>query len=402
MANDLLKNKNILVITDRYNNFVKDPVNVVSSYFDQVFVLVRHNPITELSNFLPLNYLKPFRKKTLVDLSGKPENTTVILTSLWYAPTDSQYKRLGDKHFKAVNAAIKKNNIEFDLIHSHFTWSMGYVGARLKEKYGVPFVVTAHGYDIYDLPFRDEEWKEKIEYVLNSADYIITVSNNNLKCIEKLNVETPVRVVPNGFKNDLFYPGDSNECKKTLNLDFGKKIILTVGNLVEIKGHKYLIEAMEKVVRHRTDVLCIIVGSGGLKYKLERQIRKAGLGDYVKLVGGRLHDDIPIWMNACDLFVLPSLNEGNPTVMFECLGCGTPFVGTNVGGIPEIITSEDYGLLCEPANSEELAKNILLALDKEWDVMRIKAHSAKFTWDAISKETLNIYFKLYSVNPDIE
>ena len=255
----------------------------------------------------------------------------------------------------------------------------------------MPFIVTAHGYDVYDLPFRDEEWREKIEYVLNVADCVITVSNSNLECIEKLNVETPVKVLPNGFRDDLFYPRDSNECKKTLNLPFDKKIILAVGNLVEIKGHKYLIEAMQKVVKHRTDGLCIIVGGGELKGKLERQIRKAGLKDHVKLVGGRPHDEIPIWMNACDLFVLPSMNEGNPTVLFECLGCGTPFVGTKVGGIPEIITSEDYGLLCEPANPDELAEKILIALDKEWDCDKIREYAEQFTWENITEEIVAAY-----------
>lgn len=76
-------------------------------------------------------------------------------------------------------------------------------------------------------------------------------------------------------------------------------------------------------------------------------------------------------MNACDVFILPSLSEGNPTVMFECLGCGKPFVGTKVGGIPEIINSEDYSLLCEPANPKELAEKILIALDKGWDNEKI-------------------------------
>lgn len=61
------------------------------------------------------------------------------------------------------------------------------------------------------LPFRDEEWKEKIEYVLNTADYIITVSNSNLKCINKLNVKTPVKVIPNGFNSNLSYPKDPAE-----------------------------------------------------------------------------------------------------------------------------------------------------------------------------------------------
>ncbi len=389
--NDLLKNKNLLVIPDRYNNFVKDPVNIISSYFNQVFVLVRHNPITEISNVLPINYLKPFRKKTLINLSGKPENVTVTLTSLWYAPTDSQYKRLGDKHFKSVNTTIKKKKIEFDLIHSHFTWSMGYVGARLKEKYNVPCIVTAHGYDIYDLPFRDEKWRERIEYVLNSANCVITVSNSNLECIKKLDVKTPVKVIPNGFRPDLFYPKNSEECKKILELPSDKKAILTVGNLVEIKGHKYLIEAMNEVVKHRKDVLCIIVGSGKLKNKLEKQIKKLKLEDHVRLVGGKTHDEIPIWMNAADLFVLPSLNEGNPTVMFECLGCGKPFIGTKVGGEPEIITSEDYGSLTEPADPEEFAEKILIGLDREWDYEKISEYAKQFTWENVAKNILEVY-----------
>ena len=395
MTNDLLKNKNLLVIPDRYNNFVKDPVNIISSYFNQVFVLVRHNPITEISNVLPINYLKPFRKKTLINLSGKPENVTVTLTSLWYAPTDSQYKRLGDKHFKSVNTTIKKKKIEFDLIHSHFTWSMGYVGARLKEKYNVPFIVTAHGYDIYDLPFRDEKWRERIEYVLNSANYVITVSNSNLECIKKLDVKTPVKVIPNGFRPDLFYPKNSEECKKILELPSDKKAILTVGNLVEIKGHKYLIEAMNEVVKHRKDVLCIIVGSGKLKNKLEKQIKKLKLEDHVKLVGGKTHDEIPIWMNAADLFVLPSLRESFGVVQIEAMACGKPVVASNVGGIPFVVEEGKTGLLFESGNVEDLADKIMTILENE--ELREKMGEAgrerakEFTWDKIAERTVEVY-----------
>ena len=391
MGGEFVKFNKLLVISHSYNRFQKDQIECLSSYLDSVYVLVRCNPIAEISNYIPISALDPFKLDSKIDITDKPSNIEVCPTPILYAPFDSQYKKLGEKHFRAVEKAIKKNNINFDLVHSHFIWSSGYVGAKLKEKYGVPFIVTGHGYDVYDVPFRDEEWKEKIEYVLNAADCVITVSNSNLECIEKLNVETPVKVLPNGFRNDLFYPRDSNECKKTLNLVFGKKIILTAGNLVKIKGHKYLIEAIQKIVKRRKDVLCIIVGGGELKGKLERQIRKAGLENHVKLVGGRPHDEIPIWMNACDLFVLPSLNEGNPTVMFECLGCGTPFVGTKVGGIPEIITSEDYGLLCEPANTEELAEKILTALDKEWDEENILRYTERFMWENIAGEIWRVY-----------
>jgi glycosyltransferase involved in cell wall biosynthesis len=99
--------------------------------------------------------------------------------------------------------------------------------------------------------------------------------------------------------------------------------------------------------------------------------------------------------------VLPSLNEGNPTVMFECLGCGKPFIGTRVGGIPEIITSENYGLLCDPAKSVDLADNILLALAKEWDKGKIREYAEQFNWDVIVKNILGIYYKVGLSNFDI-
>lgn len=386
--------KKLLVISHSYNNFQKEPIEHLSHYVDSTFVLVRYNPIANIAKYIHIPALDSFKLSSKIDSTLKPSNIEVLATPVMYAPVDSQYKKLGEKHLTVVNQAIKKNNIEFDLIHSHFTWSAGYVGAKLKEKYDVPFIVTAHGYDIYELPFKNEEWKQKIEYVLNTADCIITVSNSNLRCIEKLDVDTPVKVIPNGFNDNLFYPMNSDECRKILNLPIDKKIILTVGNLVEVKGHKYLIEAMSEVVKHRKNVLCIIVGSGKLEGKLEKQIRSLNLENYVKLVGGKSHSEIPLWMNACDIFVLSSLNEGNPTVMFECLGCGKPFIGTTVGGIPDIITSDDYGLLCEAAKSRDLAGNILLALNKSWEINPICEYAGQFTWENITQNILKIYSQL--------
>jgi glycosyltransferase involved in cell wall biosynthesis len=96
-------------------------------------------------------------------------------------------------------------------------------------------------------------------------------------------------------------------------------------------------------------------------------------------------------MNACDIFVLSSLNEANPTVMFEALGCGKPFIGTKVGGIPEIINSEVYGLLVTPANPDDLKEKILLALDRKWDHEAILKYAEQFTWKEIADEILKIY-----------
>ena len=81
--------------------------------------------------------------------------------------------------------------------------------------------------------------------------------------------------------------------------------------------------------------------------------------------------------------------------MFECLGCAKPFIGTRVGGIPEIITSDSYGLLCEPGNVQELATAILTSLSRDWDPAVISAYSKQFTWENIAQEILGVYAKVY-------
>ena len=385
------KGKSILYIVHSYNSFQKDSINELATYFSDVTVLVRSNPVAEVANYISLPFLNRFKLGVKIDKENMPPNVTVLSTPVLYAPLDSQYKGLGEKHLKVVEETIKKNNIEFDIVHSHFLWSAGYVGAKLKESYGVPFVVTAHGYDVYSLPFKDMAWKEKIRYVLDSADHVITVSNSNLACIEKLDVTAPVSIIPNGYKSGMFKQMDKGKCRRSLGLPADKKILVTVGNLVEVKGQKYLVEAMSQIMKSRSDVFCYIIGGGALELELQKQIASLGLKDRVILMGPKPHSEIPMWMNACDVFVLPSLNEGNPTVLFECMGCGKPFVGTKVGGVPDIIISEDHGLLVEPKDPFALADTILVALNKEWDEGKIHTFSEQFQWGKVVKQTTKIY-----------
>ena len=381
------------MICHSYNDFQKDPTEINAPLFSSVHVLVRTNVIADVAQYLhlPIPQLVCFSSHYKIDNDGTPANVHVYLTPVLYVPTDRGYKNLGDKHLSGVEALIQKQGITFDLIHAHFTWSSGYVGARLKEKYGVPFVITAHGEDIYSLPFKDAVWRKNIEYVLNTADAIITVSRSNLECIRKLDVDTPVHVIPNGFKEDLFCPKEMSECRRMLGLPKERRIILTVGIYEEVKGQKYLVEAVSQIIREKKDILCVMIGFGTERLALEKQIRSLGLEDHIILAGKKPHNEIPLWINACDFFVLPSLNEGNPTVLFEALGCGKPFVGTKVGGVPEIITSEVYGLLVNPADPEDLKVKILMALDRTWDREAIRAYAEQFTWENIAKKIQGVY-----------
>lgn len=377
---EYMEENNLLVLSNNFLSFVKDQVESISPNFENISVFVRFNPFRGI-----------FGYQQIINCTNTLPIIDIYKTPVYYLPLDRHYKNLGEKHYHATEKLIRKNRLTPNLIHSHFTWSSGYVGARLKEEYGLPFVVTCHGYDIYSLPFKDEEWRNKIEYVLNSADHIITVSRSNFECIQRLDVSTPVTVIPNGFMSNRFYPRDLIECRKKLNLPIDKKLILTVGNLVPIKGQKHLINSIHNIVKERDDILCMIVGAGKLRNTLKRQIHSLGLEKYIMLAGGKPHSEISLWMNACDLFVLPSLNEGNPTVLFEAMGCGIPFVGTKVGGVPEVITSDEYGLLVEPGDVEDLAERILMALDKEWNRRAILKYAEQYTWQRVAEEIVKVY-----------
>lgn len=389
MAN--LQDKTLLIISQNYAFFIKNQIECIAPSFKHIYVLPVYRPIAEISNILPIDALKPFRKKVKIDLSNLPENITVIPIPLNYLPTKNWYRKVGDLHTKAVSKTIDRFGIDFDLIHCHFTYSSGYVGMKLKEKFQVPLLITAHGFDIYDLPFRDTFWQERIRVILEKADRIITVSQKNRDCMDKLKIKTPVNLITNGFQPDLFFPLDTQKARNKLNLANDRKILVTVGNLIEIKGHKFLIEVIKNILPSYGNLLCFIIGSGGLKKFLKNRIKDLKLEQNVILLGEKDHAEINDWINCGDIFVLPSLNEGNPTVLFECLGCGKPFVGSRVGGVPEIIDDEKLGLLFAPGDIKDMEKVLQQALKTDWDREYISRKSKQFTWNELAQKITTVY-----------
>jgi glycosyltransferase involved in cell wall biosynthesis len=201
-----------------------------------------------------------------------------------------------------------------------------------------------------------------------------------------------IHVIPNGFNPKNIYPMDKELSREKLVISSSKKVLLNVAYLEAYKGHVYLVEAMKKVCNNNENVQLFILGHGSLEKSIRNQILENGLGDYVFLISNyQTSEQIRWWLNAADFFVLSSLEEGNPTVMFECLGSGLPFIGTRVGGVPEIISSEKYGLLCEPGDSTDLAEKILHALECDWDHLAIVDYGSNFHWSHIAGETMQVY-----------
>lgn len=386
------KDLNILILAPHYKYFVKDSVEAMSQYVNNINMITSHNRFAEISKYLPFEgYLAHVRKFTadqLLDLEELPKNIEVYMLSMLYFIPDGNNRTLGDSIFKNLDRLFQKKGIEFDVIHAHFTWPYGYAAVKLGKKYNIPVIVTIH---------EDRDWiireyhsnNDKIYETWKNADALIRVNKIDSALLKSFN--NNVYTIPNGFNPNELFLIDKFDARKRLDLPLDKKIIFSLGNLEERKGFQYLMDAMKYVTNKRDDVVCIIGGTGPIKKKLEKKIYDLKLNHCIKLIGFIPNNKIIYYYNSADVFVLPSLSEGNPTVMFESLGCGKPFVSTRVGGVPEIITCDDYGLLCEPGDSKDLAEKILKALDKDWGNEKIKNYAEQFTWDNIALETLKIY-----------
>jgi teichuronic acid biosynthesis glycosyltransferase TuaC len=234
---------------------------------------------------------------------------------------------------------------------------------------------------------------KKLLYAWRNADRIIRVNRADLKEFENINIDRSKLVyLPNGFSADQFKSIDKITARVKLNLPQDKQVLLNLAALETYKGQEYLIKSMKIVKASRKDVILYIVGKGSLRRALQSLIDKYDLQEMVILAGGNKPvEEIALWMNSCDFFVLSSLSEGNPTVMFEALGSGKPFIGTKVGGIPDIVVDENLGILVDPGDSNSLAKALLKAIDRDWNAKYISNYADQFTWYKIAEKTANLY-----------
>ncbi|HIC91614.1 MAG TPA: glycosyltransferase family 4 protein, partial [Syntrophaceae bacterium] len=201
-----------------------------------------------------------------------------------------------------------------------------------------------------------------------------------------------------GVDTTRFYPLNKKEARIKLGLPLNNRIILGAGHLIERKGFHHLIDAIHILVEQGKyhDILTVIVGEGDFRGNLERQVARLKLELYVRLVGIKPNEELVYWYNAADIFSLVSSREGWPNVLFESLACGTPVVATAVGGTPEVINSEEYGLLVQKQEPRQIAEALEKALEKKWDTNRLIKYARENTWDKVARKVLLEFEKILS------
>ncbi|MDZ7333185.1 MAG: glycosyltransferase family 4 protein [candidate division KSB1 bacterium] len=186
------------------------------------------------------------------------------------------------------------------------------------------------------------------------------------------------------------------------------QIILFVGYLIEKKGIRYLLTAMPKIIAELPDAQLVLVGAGTELEQLKQQTKDLEIEDHVTFMGWVKNSDLPDYYLDADVFVLPSIvdskgkTETQGVVLAEAMVCGCPVVGSNVGGIPDVITPE-VGLLAEPKNSHDLAKKIVMILSdiethKKMSQAAISWAREHFSWQSVSRKYLEIYNEILNDN----
>jgi glycosyltransferase involved in cell wall biosynthesis len=238
----------------------------------------------------------------------------------------------------SVSAAFTRALAEFqpDLVYAPWAYPDGWAALRLSHRAGLPVVIKVPGSDVLLLPEYQARQRKTAE-AIRRADRVVVVSRDLANKVIDLGASPEkVRVVYNGVDAGVFHPGPRAEARRRLGLDLEEPVILFVGNLVPVKGIDVLIDACAHLAARGACFTCHLIGQGPLRPRLQRAIQDRGLGSRVRLHGSLPHERVAEWYRAANVLALPSRSEGVPNVLLEAAACGTPFVASRVGGIPEI------------------------------------------------------------------
>jgi glycosyltransferase involved in cell wall biosynthesis len=194
----------------------------------------------------------------------------------------------------------------------------------------------------------------------------------------------------NGVDLTRFQPQPVAAARQRLGLPAGP-ILLMVGHLVELKGHRLAIDALALLRRTHPEARLVIVGDGPERQRLERQAVECGLVSAMRFVGAVPNSDLAEWYSAADVLVLASSREGSPNVVLEALACGTPVAATRVGGVPEIVDDPAVGSLTDERTAQALSDAIRRTLAAKTDRARIRAHAERFGWQQTTQRQLDLF-----------
>jgi glycosyltransferase involved in cell wall biosynthesis len=274
---------------------------------------------------------------------------------------------------------------DFDLIDAHYFFPDGVAAIRLGQRLKKPVVITARGTDVNLIPQLPRPRQMIIDAARQAAG-IIAVSQALKEALVALGLPgEKITVLRNGVDLVLFHQGARDATRAKLGV-YGP-VLLSVGHLIERKGHDLVIGALPRLQRY----ILLIAGEGPERPRLERLAAELKVSDRVRFLGAVPHSELHGIYAAADALVLASSREGWPNVLLESMACGTPVVASNVWGNPEVVSCPEAGVLMGERNPEGVAEAVNRLFGGRPDRNATRRYAERFSWNATSEGQLRLF-----------
>jgi len=286
-------------------------------------------------------------------------------------------------------ARIRREGFDFDLIDAHYFYPDGVAAAMIAKRLGKPLVITARGTDLNLIP-RYPTPRRFIRWAARQADGIVTVCEALKGALEQLDIDHPeVHILRNGVDLELFRP-PADRATSRQALRFSRPTLLSVGHLIERKGHDLVIRALAGL----PDMELVVVGEGEQEGALRRLARREGVANRVRFSGAVSQPELRRYYGAADALVLASSREGWPNVLLESMACGTPVVASPVWGTPEVVTTRAAGLLMRQRSVQDLKAAVADLMSDPPSRLATRAYAERFAWDATSDGQWSLFDRI--------
>jgi teichuronic acid biosynthesis glycosyltransferase TuaC len=288
-----------------------------------------------------------------------------------------------------VISELIADGFDFDLIDAHYYYPDGIAAALLARYFRKPFVVTARGTDISFIP-RYAVPRRWILWAAKHAKASIGVCKALKEALTDLGAESgKLHVMRNGVDLDRFHPMPRALARISLGWP-DVPTLLAVGNLVELKGHHLIMEALATLPGFRL----VIAGAGPERKALESLALKLGISSSVQFAGAVAQSELYMYYSAANVLVLASSREGWANVLLESMACGTPVVATNIWGTPEVVTKAVAGRLASARTPVGLASAIQDLIGDYPQPEAVRDYARGFGWDDTSRAQIDLFRKI--------
>ncbi|MBP3981838.1 MULTISPECIES: glycosyltransferase family 4 protein [unclassified Acidovorax] len=285
---------------------------------------------------------------------------------------------------------LQRQGFDFDLIDAHYYYPDGAAAALLAKWIDKPFVVTARGTDLNLIPQYPFPRKLILETAAQ-ARASIGVCQALMDKLGELGADrTKLHTLRNGVDLERFVPEDRVEARRRLGLPVEGRYLLSVGHLIERKGHHIAIEALP----HLPGVTLLIAGAGPEEAALRDLARRVGVADRLRWAGVVPQTELKWWYSAADVLALCSSREGWANVLLEAMACGTPVIATNIWGTPEVVSTPAAGVLMDRRDAQALAAAWVQLHTQLPTREATRAHAQTFSWDATTQGQLQLFQKV--------